>query len=80
MKKKTHNQVNIICSEINSILHKTVKLFPEIWLSKIPERHIYVALKKIIETGERSPERLIEAVKRSYLCNDEGWNIDGGEE
>ena len=59
---------------------KTVKLFPEIWLSKIPERHIYYALRKFVEAGERDTERLIEAIKRSYLCNDEDWKVDGGHE
>ncbi len=42
------------------------------------ERHIYYAIKKIVECPTKTPEQIIEEIKRSYLEHENNWLVDGG--
>lgn len=43
-------------------------------------RHVRVAVNKLVENPELSVEQVIKKIKRSYLCVDEGWFVDKGNE
>ncbi|MCK5219829.1 hypothetical protein KAR10_09905 [bacterium] len=42
------------------------------------DRHVKVAVNKLVENPELSTVQVIKKIKRSYLCAHECWFIDGG--
>ncbi len=42
------------------------------------ERHILLAIKILVENPEKTPEKVIDNIKRSWLCFGEDWFVDGG--
>ncbi len=55
---------------------QTIELFPSDkgW----DERHVYYAIKKIVECPEKTPEQILKEIKRSYLEHGKKWHVDGG--
>lgn len=43
-------------------------------------RHVRIAIKKLVENPELLTEQVIESIKKSWACHGENWMIDGGKE
>lgn len=63
---------------ITNTLMKAIDKFPI--NSDWGDRHIHLALKKIIEKPDINPDQVVKDIKRSYLCNRENYGVDGDNE
>lgn len=67
---------------LNSLKKKVLKVIDLFPLEKDwDDRHIMVAIRQYLDYGYLSTsEEMIEVIKQSYACRDEGWVFSDGNE
>lgn len=62
------------CSDLKKKLLQVIQLFPKDCNWGI--RGVDVAINKIIQYPKKTPEQIIDDIKRSYLGNNQEWYVD----